>query len=194
VRRKVVAVAVAVGAVSVLPFLAGAEPEVFKDPDDTRGRLDIKRVEMGGSNDRVRYKIVTYPRWKTSAVRDQAYIVILFDTFGNKRFDYYALIGSNGSKLYGGLWRDRKNKSDRKVANLSAWRPGKRSVGVRIPIGRMRWPETRAFYRWRAQTLFTGKNCRSVCFDVVPNSGRVTVYRPGASPTPTPTETPPDAS
>ena len=191
-RRKILALAGIVGAVAFLPWLAGAEPESFKDPNDTKGRMDVKRVEVGG-NDRVRYTIVTFPKWKTSAVRDRAFVVIHFDTFGNDRFDYYALIGSNGSKVTGALWRDRRNKSDRKVATLSPWRPGLRSVGVRIPITRMRWPETRDFYKWRVQTLFSGKECRSVCFDLVPNNRRVTVFRPGASPTPTPspTETPP---
>jgi hypothetical protein len=190
VRRRVLAVAGIVGAVALLPFLAGAEPESFKDPNDTKGRMDVKRVEVGG-NDRVRYTIITFPKWKTSVVRDSAFVVIFFDTFGNSRFDYYALIGSDGNKMNGALWRDRKRKSDYRVAKLSPWRAGRRSVGVRIPIGRMKWPETRSFYRWRVQTLFTGKECRSVCFDLVPNKGRVTVFRPGASPTPTPTETPP---
>lgn len=188
-RLKVVVAVASMGAVSLLPFLAGAQQDVYKDPNDTRGRLDMKRVEFAGRN-KVRYKIFTFPRWKTAEIRDRGFVVVFFDTFGNERFDYYALVRSNGNKLNGSLWRDRKRKKDYRVANLSTWRAGRRTLGLRVPIGRMKWPETREFYKWRVQTLFTGGDCRSVCFDVVPNNGRVTVVRPGATPTPSPTVTP----
>jgi hypothetical protein len=189
VKVKVLAVASIVGIVALVPFLAGARPETYPDPNDTRGRMDVKRIEVLGT-DRVRYKIETYPRWKAADVRDRGFVVVFFDTFGNNRFDYYALVRSKGKRMNATLWRDRKRKKDYKVATLSTWRAGSQSVSVRVPISRMKWPETRAFYSWRVQTLFTGPECRRVCFDVVPDGGRVRVYRPGASPTPSPTETP----
>lgn len=188
-KLKVIAVAAAVGAISLMPFFAGADPETYRDPNDARGKLDVRRVEVVGTG-RVRYKVDTYPSWKVADVRDRGFVLIFFDTFGGNRFDYYVLVRSTGKKMNATLWRDRRRKRDFKVTSVAAWRPGPRSVSVRVPTGRMKWPETRAFYRWRVQTLFMGRNCRRVCFDLVPDQGAVTVHRPGATPSPSPTGTP----
>ena len=179
-------IAVILGGVILVPLFAGAEAESYPDPNDTRGLMDVKRVEVLGT-DRVRYKIVTFARWKAADVRDRGYVIVYFDTFGNSRFDYYALVRSTGSKMQATLWRDRTRKKDYKVARLSTWRTGRQSVSVRVPIAQMRWPQKRAFYRWRVQTLFTGRRCRRVCFDLVPNGGAVRVFRVDPSPSPTPT-------
>jgi hypothetical protein len=189
VRLKLVAAASIVGAVALGPFFAGAEQDTHKDPNDTRGRLDVKRVEVAGAK-RVRYKVFTFRRWKPAEVRDRGFVVVFFDTLGNSRFDYYVFARSNGNQMKGSLWRDRSRKKDYKVASLKTWRPSAQSVAIRVSIGQMKWPESRDFYSWRVQTLFSGGECRSVCFDVVPNNGRIAVPRPGATPTPTPTPTP----
>ena len=192
-KRKVVAVVSIVGAVALAPWLAGAEQEAYEDPNDTKGRLDVKKVEVAGAK-RVRYKVFTFQSWNPNELRDHGFVIVFFDTFGNNRFDYFALVRSNGDGMNGSLWRDRSRKKDYKVANLKTWRPSARSVGVRVPIGRMKWPASRDHYTWRVQTLFSGGECRSVCFDVVPNDGRITVPRPGQTPTPTPTAPTPTPS
>ena len=192
-RRKVVAVALIVGAVAIAPWLAGAEQVAYMDSNDTKGRLDVRKVEVAGTK-RVRYKVFTFHRWNPNEIRDRGFVIVFFDTFGNNRFDYFALVRSNGNGMNGSLWRDRSRKRDYKVGNLKTWRPGAQSVGVRVPIGKMKWPASRDHYTWRVQTLFSGGECRSVCFDVVPDNGRISVPRPGATPTPTPSAPTPTPS
>lgn len=139
-----------------------------------------------------RWTTYTWNGWSAAHIWDRGFVVFEFDTLGNSRFDYYALIRSTGDRLEASLHRDLRRKSDRRVARLHLTRPGKASVRVRIPLDKMHFDEE-FVYRWKAQTLWTGPHCRDVCMDRAPDRGAIEQPQPKPTPTititPTPTET-----
>lgn len=186
-RRVAAAVAVIVAAAFLIPLFAGARHVDVTDDNDTRGVLDVRRVEVRGRSRPV-FKVITFARWATKRIYDRGNALIYFDTFGNKRFDYYALVRAQKDDLRASLYRDRTVKKDFIIARLDEWRRNHKSLSVKVPLRRMRFGKKRVAYRWSVQTLFTGPRCRRVCFDFAPDRGAVTEPRPGA--TPAPTETP----
>jgi hypothetical protein len=161
----------------------------LRDSDDSRGLLDIKRVQVLGSQ-RPLWKVFTFGRWTNRQMYESGFIIVFLDTFGDSTFDYYALVRPRNGQMYAELYRDRHPKRDFKVASLSEWRPSQRSVAVRIPLSRMRLGKARITYRWYAETLYTGRRCGRVCFDLAPNRGVVTEPRPDITPTPSPSPSP----
>jgi hypothetical protein len=101
---------------------------------------------------------------------DQGFFLVNLDTFGDKRFDYYALIGSDGRRFRASLWRDRQSKRAKRIAKLKSWRASKDSVSVRIPLRKLRIGPARHTFRWYVQTLFIGPKCRRVRLSVIPSS------------------------
>lgn len=185
IARRVALLVAVVGAVAALaPFVAGANHLDVEDPNDVDGRLDVKRVETGGT-DRPRWKVVTYSTWQVKRIRDKGYFLVYLDTFGDEWFDYYALVRSDGRHLRASLWRDRRVKADKYVSELDEYRKGARSVVVRVPLAKVKLPDTRLFYRWYVQTLFIGKSCQNVCFDRAPDGEPMVEPNPAVTPTPT---------
>lgn len=184
-RRTALIAAILVGVAALFAY-AGPNAD---DPNDTRGVLDIRRVDFGG-DDRPRFKTVTFATWTVDRVHDRGYVLVYFDSLGDERFDFYAMVRSNGKKMIGRLYRDRTQKKDVVVSHLDTWRNNKSSVTIRVPLPKLRIGKNRTFYRWYVQSLFTGPSCKKVCFDTVPNGDPVTQPLPGATPTPTPTPTP----
>jgi hypothetical protein len=129
-------------------------------------------------------------------VWDRSYGLVYFDTFGGDAPDYYVIVRSDGRRMHGRLYRDKARKKDRPLGSVDAWRPGKRSFAVRVPLRKMKLPEGRLVYDWWVLTLHTGPACKRVCFDRAPDTGSVTEPAPGAgqSPTPTPSLTIPTPS
>jgi hypothetical protein len=180
----------AVSATSALWLTASASHLPVADPNDTRGQLDVRRVEVLGQK-RPRWKVITWTSWTTAQIFDTGYGMIYLDTFGGQRADYYILVGSLGGRLYADLYRDRAEKRDLYVSAVSrVGRSDKTSFYVRLALGRLKIGDERTFFRWRAETLFTGDRCRRVCFDPVPDVGLVTEPLPIETPSPTPTPTP----
>lgn len=185
VARVVLAVTVVAGA-ATLPFSASADHVDVTDANDTRGPFDVARVKVIEGR-KPRYDVVMYPRWKNAGVWDRSYALLYFDTFGGEAPDYYVMLRSDGFRMRGTLYRDKVEKKDRIVARAKTWRPGRRSVAVRVPLRRMKFPEQRLVYHWWVVTLHTGTSCKQVCFDRAPNAGKVTEPAPGAGQSPTPT-------
>ena len=178
---------VALAAAALLPLVATARHTDVRDADDTSGVFDISRAEMarGRTN---KWKITTFQKWSTVEVWDRGFFLVYIDTFGTDRPDYYALVRSNGREMLGTLYRDREQKNDYKVRDLSV-RHRKQDV-IRVEIS-FRGLTRRAsrLYRWYAESLWSGSECRRFCFDRAPDRG--TVVEPGANPTPTlPTPSP----
>ena len=185
-----VAVLVLVSAVSAFWLAASASHLPVADANDTRGPLDVRRVEVLGQK-RPRWKVITWSTWTTAQIFDTGYGTIYLDTFGNQRADYYILVGSFGHRLYANLYRDRAEKRDIFLRSLDrVGRSDKSSFYVRVALAGLRVGERRTFYRWRAETMFTGDRCRRVCFDPAPDVGSVTEPLPVVTPTPTPTPSP----
>ena len=162
------------------------------DSNDTRGTMDVARVEKHGSA-RPRWGVRTFTSWRVVEIFDSGFALVRLDTFGSPRFDYYALVRSDGNKLRASLWRDRATKRDYLMRALDAWRTDKRSLTVRVPLRRVFIGERRLTYRWQIETIYTGDVCPNVCFDFVPDSGGmqelVPFPRPTETPSPTPTPT-----
>jgi hypothetical protein len=175
-----------------LPFVASADHIGVRDQNDAKGPFDVRRVKVEGTR-RPRYDVVTFPRWTVARVWDRSYALLYFDTFGGEAPDYYVLVRSDGYRMRARLYRDKARKKDRPLAAVKAWRPGKRSFAVRVPLRKMKFPDQRLVYHWWVLTLHTGPACKKVCFDRAPNDGKVTEPAPGAgqSPTPTPSITVP---
>jgi hypothetical protein len=175
--------------VVLLPLAQGTVQVKVGDPNDTTGVLDVRRV-AGGRPMRALFRVSTYARWSPKKIQDHGFVLVFLDTMPGRRFDYYVLARSNGRGMVAALYRDRTGKRDRRLRSVPAWRPDRRSVTVRVRLGKLRWPRRRDHYRWFAQTLYTSGKCRRVCFDVAPNGSPLVVFRPGAEPTPTPSPTP----
>ena len=185
------ALAVAVAAALIAPMFAGAHHKPVADPKDTRGKLDVRSVVVSGTKRRPTFRINTYPRWTARDVWDRGYLLVWLDTRAGSAFDYYVLIRSVANRLRAVLFRYRPNRRDVRIAGLRVRRPNRRSVTVRIPLGRVVFGEKRLQYGWQAQTLWMAGRCRrKVCFDFAPNRNPVMEPIPGKEPKPTPTPSP----
>ena len=182
-----VAGAVATALVTVLVAVGASASHVeVTDPDDTRGPLDMKVVRNEGSLT-PRWKVITFGSWTTREIWDYGFVTINIDTIGSPRADYYIVVGSLGSRLFGELWRDRVSKRDYRVSGVRVWRADRSSVTAKIPLDAMDIGGQRLTYSWYAQSMFTGERCRRVCFDFVPDQGVIEEPLPVVAPTPTPT-------
>ena len=198
-RKRLVLLAALVGVAVVLPLLAVASHVDVRDPNDTRGILDVQRVNVSGSS-RPTWQVITFSDWTVERLWDKGYFLVRLDTFGTARYDYYALVRSNGFGMRGTLVRDRQGKPDFNVSKLTAWHPTRTSIKVRVPLSKMRIGARRFEYFWQIQTLFSNKNCVQICVDDAPNDAGVaepipgrtpdTVPNPTITPTVTPTATP----
>lgn len=180
----------ALATTSVFMVLAGASHRDLNDPNDTRGQLDVRSVKSFGGVKMPGWRIVSRSRWNVRGIQDRGFALVKFDTFGSSRFDYYALIGSNGSRMKGALWRDRASKRDRRLSKLAVRRTDGKSVSVRVPLRKMKLGTKRLEYRWFVLTLYTSRKCRQVCIDRVPNRGAISDPNGRTPPTPTPTVPP----
>jgi hypothetical protein len=165
-----------------------------EDGNDTKGMLDVRRVWFEPEAGPPRWTVVTFSPWTEELTRDRGYVFVYLDTMGDERFDFYALILSNGRRLSGSLWRDPKKGSDVRIAGLDVKRDSELNVAVRIPFGLVDIGEFRSAYRWTVVTTFTGRVCRATCIDRVPDEGAfehpIGSPTPTTSPTATPTSTP----
>jgi hypothetical protein len=160
---------------SLSTMFAKASHQNVKDGDDVKGMLDVRRVENFGKPVNPRWKILTIGGSTAKELWDHGFFLVYLDTFGDSRFDYYALVASKGSKMKGTLWRDPANKRDRKVGTFPVWRESMRSVTLRLPLSKVNTGgKKRLTYRWFVKTLFTSTNCRKVCIDRAPNKNAVT--------------------
>jgi hypothetical protein len=159
-----------------------------QDPNDTRGLLDVRRVWFEPEADPTRWTIVTFSPWTPELTRDRGFVFVFLDTMGDQRFDYYAVIVSNGRHLSGSLWRDPKRGPDVRLLGLDVRRDSDTNVAVRIPLDTLEIGGVRTVYRWSVVTTFTGRVCRATCIDRIPDDG--TFEQPIGTPTTTPTTTP----
>lgn len=186
--KRLLALTALISLVVTLPLLAVAEHVDVRDGDDTRGLLDVRTVKVAGS-ERPTWQIITFSGWEAGRLWDKGYFLVRLDTFGGARYDYYALVRSNGDRMKATLVRDRQNKRDLTVSRLRAWHPTRSSVKVRVPLWKMRLGRRRVEYLWQVQSLFSDKDCVRICIDDVPDHVGIAEPIPGL-PQPTPSVTP----
>lgn len=166
--RRVIAASLTAATLLALAPSAGANHTVVKDNDDTPGRLDVRRVEVVGSQPR-KWVIKTHNAWRVRGIFDKGYLLVYLDTFGGNRFDYYVLLRPERKKMKGGVWRDVKNGNDFPVAPTKVNRPNQRTVRTTVPFRKLRVPDTQLDYRWHVRTIYAKRGCyRAVCMDRAP--------------------------
>ena len=176
--KRLSLISISVVAILVLPLAAQASHLDLTDPNDASGPLDVQEVGVWG-NSPPRWRVFTYNGWSNAQLWDTGYIVIYFDTYGplrgkRSRYDYYALLSSNGRQMNGALFRDFKSRSDVRLGGLRTRKPGRRTVTVKIAVKRrMVIGDSRLVYKWYVKTVSNGTGCGHVCMDRVPNDGAV---------------------
>jgi hypothetical protein len=179
--RFIVAIVIVSMVVPVIVLAHHVDP---RDRNDTRGPLDVKKVNVARRRT-PRFEIITWRGWTARRIWDHGFALVRLDTFGSSRFDYYALVRSTGSGLRGDVFRDRERRPDRRLFAVRTTKGSRRSFKVRIPLRRLRMSKSRTMYRWEIQTLFVGSRCRRTCFDFVPDQGPVRERNPFATTTTT---------
>lgn len=188
---SLVIAAATLAVLAAIPLIARATHQTVWDGDDTKGRLDVRRVDTWGPHGNMGFEIRTFRRWTAFEMWDAGFFVVHVDTIASKRTDYYVLVRSNGNAMEGLLFKDREQERDARLGKVSVWRPDKRSVRFRFPWDDVRMSETRVAVRWYVSSIFSNDYCLNVCIDRAPDSGLVrTIVKPTPTPTPTLTETP----
>jgi hypothetical protein len=146
------------------------------DPAEGRGRLDVRGVVHGGLSPW--WRIRTARSWTTREMQDRGYLIVWLDTHFDGRPDYHALVRSTGDRMEAELFRETSSQPQ-SLGSIPAWRPGGRSVAVKVPLDRLEFGPSRIAFHWHVQTLYTGAGCEQVCFDLVPASGDIPAPVPG---------------
>lgn len=187
---------VVAASIALLAIVASAAPAFHAgvaDPNDTRGRLDVRRVRLahrGGTE----VTVITFASWSPSAIWDRGNLYVFLDTSGGPDAEYFVLVRSTGQDLQASLWRDRPDRRDRFLRNVKVRRKTSNGASVRLPIKSLEFGGFRTSYFWWATTTFTSDRCRRTCVDRAPDDGSVEQWRPGMSPTPTPSPSPSPSS
>jgi hypothetical protein len=180
----------AIVTVALMAAVAGAHDTDFQDPDDARGRLDVKQVRLAHVPGPPTWTIVTFGEWTTAGMWDRGYIMVQLDTAGGVGAEYYLLVRSAGTALQGSLWRAHAYGPDSYLGSALTKRPSRRSASVQVRMSRLTFGASRSFYRWWVITVYTSDLCRRTCHDRAPNQESVWQWRAGMSPTPTSSPSP----
>lgn len=175
---------VVAGVTMVLVAVAlAAAPQTarVKDPNDVRGRLDIREVRLRYYPGPATWSVITYQPWIPREIWDRGNFFIFIDTRANWQPEYYAVIHSMHTRLVAEL---RRFDNDRIVMHLPVSRSARTSVSVSVPLFKLQFGPARTSYHWSAMTSFVGPVCQLTCLDKVPRNGHsIEQWRPGMSPT-----------
>lgn len=140
-----------------------------RDPNDATGIMDVKRIGTSFAAASSSWKFFTHGHWSRKKMWDRGFGIVSLDTKGDLSAEYLIVIRvrSNGRGMTAFLRR----LSTGKRWSLDAWRPGWKSIAVRLPMRRLSFGAGRTYYRWWGQTLYSHSWCkRAVCFDLTPGS------------------------
>ena len=185
-QRTIAPFACAAITVMLVAAIAGAHDADITDANDTPGKLDIREVRLGHKTGPPRWSIVTFGEWGTKQIWDRGYLIVMLDTRRGVAPEHYLLVRSAGTTLVGSLWRIRTVGPDSFLGPVPVRRWSLRSATVQVGLARLEFGASRSFYRWWAETLFTGDLCRRTCHDRAPDVDAVLQWRPGMSPSPSP--------
>lgn len=141
-------------------------PPSIADPNDTKGRMDVKKVRSWAGASPPRWKIVTFSSWTIKGVWDEGYFLVSVDTKDDPDPDYHVLGYSNGKGMVGGLYRETSGGGEVRIGGAAVSKAGPRGIVIKLPLAKL--DRTRPYFRWSVMTLFTGKKCGNVCFERVP--------------------------
>ncbi len=171
--------------IALIAAAASAHHSDLADPNDTRGALDVRMVKLQHVGETA-FTVLTFSRWTVRSMWDIGNVVVFLDTKHGEAPEYYVLVRSTGTAMRGALYR-RAAGADRRIAHVGVTRKSGDGVSVRVPVYLLDFGAKRTSYRWYVTTLFAGPHCRATCIDRIPGDGSVEQWRPGMSPTPSPT-------
>ena len=137
------------------------------DPSDVRGPLDVAVVDTSLGGDPLLFRVTARGGMRPSRLWDEGYAVVSFDTRGGDEMDVHAVVGWTKRRPYGLLVGEGSRSPS---GRLQVSRAGGSGILVRVPVSRLGMDPLRLYYRWSAQTAFTGPGCKP-CFDGVPEGG-----------------------
>ena len=155
------------------------------DPNDTKGVLDVQRVRLdheGGAE----VTVITFAEWTPASIWDRGNAYVFLDTEADAGPEYFVMVRNTGAELQAMLWRDRRDRRDVYLRKVAVRRKSPDGVSVALPIKSLEFGPARDSYFWWATTSFTGRLCRRTCLDRAPDEGSVEQWRPGMSPSPSP--------
>ncbi len=161
--------------VALIAVVLGATPASaatmeISDPNDVRGKLDLRQVIRSGE-DKLTWRLITYKGWSVAEIWSVGSLVVELDTRFDTAPDYYVTIFPTHDKLKARLFRDRRNKKDYQIGKIKVWRKNGKSASIQFSLNRVKIEEGRTTYSWRGQTLFNGSvGCSEVCFDMAPQN------------------------
>jgi hypothetical protein len=175
---------------TIIGVASGVET-IETDPNDTRGSLDIRRVHYAWVPGAVpTWEVRTREAWTAHLLWDRGYTFVEFDTRGDERADFYVLVYSDGRRMRGAMFEILPAR-DRRIRSLAVGRPNRSTAVVGFGWSSLEFGPHRTTFRWWVTTSFSGDGCRRSCVDVAPDDGGIEEWRPGFSPTPTPTTSTP---
>jgi hypothetical protein len=141
-----------------------------QDADDTRSPLDMREVEATADSSGLTFTLVIFSA-PSKQVADRGFFVVAIEALSFGR-SYAAVVRTSRRRISGVLFRRRAGR-DSRVGTLPVWHPDRRSVAFRIPPLVLTMPPEGV--QWRAQSVFTGRRCKRVCFDRVPDGAPATL-------------------
>jgi len=130
---------------------ASAHQRDHRDPDDTRGRLDIRRVEWFNGSGRVMVTVRTHERFLGTDLQPfQGGMIVEVDTKGDGRADFYARFNYNDEE---GIWCEVRNRRERLVGQGTATRESRAAI-CSFP---RRWIDIERHLRWRVHTVLSSR-------------------------------------
>lgn len=184
-KRTITALLGGILAVSLLTSSAGAGTTTSgRDPDDTRGRLDIRFVEFQRQGDEVTLTLRTYEKWRCRLLKDdtstaqgaaEAYedgkAAFLSWSFGTDRHGDAERTGSFRCK--NGRLKFQFNRPN--DVSYSARRPDRRTAKVTLPVRRFSLDDKQL--RLFAASQLNGQFGNETFFDEVDHSPRLRPYK-----------------
>ena len=161
---------------------AGAHVQVIEDPNDTPGKLDIKKAKLNHEGDKVTLFLRTYDRWSKRALRHlsgggtKGTISFQFKN-GPESSVMVNINRKDDGKLWAVIVLCNTNQCFYNQAKMRrAYRPDRRSVKTTL---KREFLPARSTLRWRATTAF-GTRCDGHChFDVAPKPPKLAEHEVG---------------
>jgi hypothetical protein len=169
------AVVAAALCLALLPGTAVADHARAFDPDDTHGRLDIRRVSHGHRGAHVlTHRITTFGEWRPRLLSKRTYLTVWFSTDGDKWAEYIARIFYRHGGLracFGGYAEGSDYAGVGPCKRVPVARPDRRSVLIRLKDSFVGDDDS---YGWSAESSYAlegSEHCplRNVCYDYVPS-------------------------
>lgn len=187
--HRIAPFAVAIALVAAIVGVASSAVTDELDPNDTRGALDVRRIHYEWTPGAVpSWQVRSFDGWTARLLWDRGYTYVEFDTRADPAVDFYVMVYSNGRRVKGALFEVRPNR-DLHLRDLKVGRPDRATVVIRFAWTELEYGATRETFRWWVTTSYTGDGCRRSCTDHAPDTGGIEEWRPGMSPTPSPTTT-----